>query len=89
MIRVFARSADFSLVKKFESRIMACIGAGVLAQLVERLVRNEKVRGSNPLGSTILKIEKFLKENKGSPNSEITSNFSKCNRATLKPLSFP
>jgi hypothetical protein len=27
---------------------------GVLAQLVERLVRNEKVRGSNPLGSTIL-----------------------------------
>ena len=26
---------------------------GVLAQLVERLVRNEKVRGSNPLGSTI------------------------------------
>ena len=28
--------------------------AGVLAQLVERLVRNEKVRGSNPLGSTSL-----------------------------------
>ena len=27
--------------------------AGVLAQLVERLVRNEKVRGSNPLDSTI------------------------------------
>ena len=26
---------------------------GVVAQLVERLVRNEKVRGSNPLGSTI------------------------------------
>lgn len=26
---------------------------GVLAQLVERLVRNEKVRGSNPLYSTI------------------------------------
>ena len=26
--------------------------AGVLAQLVERLVRNEKVRGSNPLDST-------------------------------------
>ena len=25
---------------------------GVLAQLVERLVRNEKVRGSNPLDST-------------------------------------
>ena len=29
-----------------------CLMAGVLAQLVERLVRNEKVRGSNPLGST-------------------------------------
>jgi hypothetical protein len=27
---------------------------GVVAQLVERLVRNEKVRGSIPLGSTIL-----------------------------------
>jgi hypothetical protein len=26
---------------------------GVVAQLVERLVRNEKVRGSIPLGSTI------------------------------------
>ena len=25
---------------------------GAIAQLVERLVRNEKVRGSNPLGST-------------------------------------
>ena len=30
---------------------------GVVAQLVERLVRNEKVRGSNPLGSTILDIQ--------------------------------
>ena len=28
---------------------------GVVAQLVERLVRNEKVRGSTPLGSTILR----------------------------------
>jgi hypothetical protein len=27
--------------------------AGELAQLVERLVRNEKVRGSNPLFSTL------------------------------------
>ena len=36
---------------------------GVVAQLVERLVRNEEVRGSTPLGSTILKahyIEFFL-----------------------------
>ena len=28
---------------------------GAVAQLVERLVRNEEVRGSNPLGSTRLK----------------------------------
>ena len=30
---------------------------GVVAQLVERLVRNEEVRGSTPLGSTILRSE--------------------------------
>jgi hypothetical protein len=29
---------------------------GALAQLVERLVRNEKVRGSNPLGSTKFRL---------------------------------
>ena len=28
------------------------IGSGAMAQLVARLVRNEKVRGSNPLSST-------------------------------------
>jgi hypothetical protein len=33
---------------------------GVVAQLVERLVRNEKVRGSTPLGSTILKASERL-----------------------------
>ena len=32
--------------------ISARFSVGVLAQLVECLVRNEKVRGSNPLGST-------------------------------------
>ena len=32
--------------------MLAMAVAGVLAQLVERLVRNEKVRGSNPLDST-------------------------------------
>gem|GEM_PF-3018757 len=32
---------------------LARSGCGVVAQLVERLVRNEKVRGSSPLGSTI------------------------------------
>jgi hypothetical protein len=30
---------------------------GVVAQLVERLVRNEKVAGSIPVGSTILRSE--------------------------------
>ncbi len=39
----------FGHVKKAEA-----IGCGVVAQLVERLVRNEKVRGSTPLGSTNL-----------------------------------
>ena len=39
---------------KYFPRLMA----GVLAQLVERLVRNEKVRGSNPLGSTSLCSER-------------------------------
>ena len=29
---------------------------GVVAQLVERLVRNEKVAGSIPVGSTILRF---------------------------------
>jgi hypothetical protein len=32
--------------------------AGVVAQLVERLVRNEKVAGSNPVGSTSLRSER-------------------------------
>jgi hypothetical protein len=35
------------------SQVIGSLLNGVLAQLVERLVRNEKVRGSNPLGSTI------------------------------------
>jgi hypothetical protein len=40
--------------------------AGALAQLVERLVRNEKVRGSTPLSSTktfllpILYLARFI-----------------------------
>ena len=33
---------------------------GVVAQLVERLVRNEKVAGSIPVGSTILQATKPL-----------------------------
>jgi hypothetical protein len=34
-------------------RHIARTWCGVVAQLVERLVRNEKVAGSNPVGSTI------------------------------------
>jgi hypothetical protein len=33
------------------------LGDGAIAQLVEHLVRNEKVSGSNPLGSTIPNLE--------------------------------
>ena len=46
----------YSIVSPANRRIHFPIGdlSGVLAQLVERLVRNEKVRGSNPLGSTTL-----------------------------------
>jgi hypothetical protein len=38
---------------------LACLSDsdGVVAQLVERLVRNEKVAGSIPVGSTILHIK--------------------------------
>jgi hypothetical protein len=35
---------------------------GVVAQLVERLVRNEKVRGSTPLGSTSLRPQRSKDE---------------------------
>gem|GEM_PF-2864470 len=30
----------------------ACLSVGAVAQLVERVVRNDEVRGSTPLGST-------------------------------------
>ena len=39
--------------------------SGGIAQLVERLVRNEKVRGSNPLTSTKFRLTKFKKNSKG------------------------
>jgi hypothetical protein len=37
----------------FYARFLGLVG--VVAQLVERLVRNEEVRGSTPLGSTSLR----------------------------------
>jgi hypothetical protein len=53
------------LVVRAQSRIVIAVQehvelAGVVAQLVERLVRNQQVRGSNPLGSTILCPEPAL-----------------------------
>ena len=36
------------------SNVASLLIGGAVAQLGERLVRNEEVRGSNPLGSTIL-----------------------------------
>ena len=54
---------------------------GVLAQLVERLVRNEKVRGSNPLGSTSLYLNEVKakaivpKPGAGGPESNIARSF--------------
>jgi len=41
------------LAIRCEVSILIATWCGVVAQLVERLVRNEKVRGSTPLGSTI------------------------------------
>ena len=38
---------------------------GGIAQLVERLVRNEKVRGSNPLTSTKFRVREIQKTAKG------------------------
>src|SRR4029434_933909 len=44
--------ASFSLAEKAPSRDSARRLSGGIAQLVERLVRNEKARGSNPLTSS-------------------------------------
>jgi hypothetical protein len=40
---------------------------GAMAQLVARLVRNEKVRGSSPLSSTCLKLTEVI-DSLGLPN---------------------
>ena len=42
----------------FLAKLFAADVDGVVAQLVERFVRNEEVRGSIPLGSTILRSER-------------------------------
>src|ERR1043165_7281425 len=42
-------------VRRRYANSIAVRTAGVVAQLVERLVRNEKVAGSNPVGSTSLR----------------------------------
>jgi hypothetical protein len=46
-----------SCLRHFRKRV------GGIAQLVERLVRNEKVRGSNPLTSTKSPVIKAVKSN--------------------------
>ena len=38
---------------------MCCVD-GVMAQLVERLVRNEEASGSNPLSSTINDLNRII-----------------------------
>jgi uncharacterized protein YhfF len=49
MIWALLRSTEYDGLVRFGR----CLRRGALAQLVERFVRNEKVRGSTPLGSTL------------------------------------
>ena len=44
-----------------QSEVVVCKPDGVVAQLVERLVRNEKVAGSIPVGSTIQKKRRAVR----------------------------
>jgi hypothetical protein len=70
------RSAVFSKTSLAISPLLADSKlslAGVVAQLAERLVRNEKVRGSTPLGSTSLLI-KHLRKIKGWQQHLATTN---------------
>ena len=46
------RGANGGAVVRKTSRFVHVLPVGVVAQLVERLVRNEKVAGSIPVGST-------------------------------------
>ncbi len=52
--RALTRVRNFSLARDGFAPILAGRLCGGIAQLVERLVRNEKVRGSNPLTSTLV-----------------------------------
>jgi hypothetical protein len=51
------RRHSFVLMKDFTIVIVFALCFGGIAQLVERLVRNEKVRGSNPLTSRAEGVE--------------------------------
>ena len=66
------------------------LGNGVVAQLVERLVRNEKVRGSNPLGSTTSQVS-FIGILPGFivPPSAIPTECLPSPRFVVRPLSCP
>ena len=65
--RVFQQAGRMGLARDRELTLLDFCGLslnayslsdGGIAQLVERLVRNEKVRGSTPLASTIAKFFK-------------------------------
>ena len=53
MMMVFKDELGPPLAANFEQRLSSLHFGGAVAQLGERLVRNEEVRGSNPLGSTM------------------------------------
>jgi len=59
-LRIFANLIHFFLAGNFPPRIFRSLSFnhGELAQLVERVVRNDEVRGSTPLLSTFSKAEK-------------------------------
>src|ERR1700689_3566930 len=55
---------------------------GAVAQLGERLVRNEEVRGSTPLGSTSLRSPRELRP--GEPSQEFAAQWAKAAAPELR-----
>ena len=50
--KIFFKKVDKNLLTNERGRYIIKNVVGVMAQLVERLVRNEEASGSNPLSST-------------------------------------
>ena len=51
-------------------------GRGAVAQLVERVVRNDEVRGSTPLGSTtLLRAARFAGQDVQEPNRDASVRY--------------